>query len=70
MVKTLDEQTQMEEVIERLAARYPSLAPSTIVDVVGDLHARFDGARVRDFVPMFVERNARLALEELSVSYA
>jgi hypothetical protein len=30
------------------------------------LHVRFDGARVREFVPLFVERHARTALAELA----
>lgn len=69
MVKTLDERTQLAEVAERLAARYPAVPQATIGEVVDDLHARFNGARLREFVPMFVERNARRALDELSVSY-
>lgn len=70
MGKTLDEQAQLAEVIERLTASHPSLPPATVAEVVGELHARFNGARIREFVPLFVERNAHRALGELSVSYA
>lgn len=69
MVATLDEQTLLDEAVERLTDQYPSLAPSVVSEVVRELHATFAGARVRDFVPLFVERRARLALAELSVSY-
>ena len=45
-------------------------SPDVIAEVVDELHATFNGAPVRDYVPLFVERKARTALEELSVSYA
>jgi len=69
VVRSLDEQAVLGEVVERLAGRYPALPPGTVNDVVHDLHARFDGARIREFVPLFVERRAHSALAELSVSY-
>ena len=70
MVKAMDEQARLDEVVQRLAHCYPSLSPDTINEVVHDLHARFDGASIREFVPLFVERSALSALAELSVSYA
>ena len=70
MVKSKDEQAVLGEVVERLAGRYPTLPPDAINDVVHDLHARFDGAPIREFVPLFVERRAHSALTELSVSYS
>jgi hypothetical protein len=70
MVKAMDEQARLDEVVQRLANRYPSLSPDTINEVVHDLHSRFDGALIREFVPLFVERRAHSALAELSVSYA
>ncbi|MCX2933128.1 hypothetical protein ORI20_22925 [Mycobacterium sp. CVI_P3] len=69
MAKALDEQAQLGEVIERLALSYPTLSASTIAEVVGELHARFNGARIREYVPLFVERRAHTALTELNVSY-
>jgi hypothetical protein len=66
----MDEQAVLGEVVQRLAGRYPTLPPEAINDVVHDVHARFDGARIREFVPLFVERRAHSALAELSVSYA
>jgi hypothetical protein len=70
MVKSLDERTQLAEIVERLCAAYPTVTPTTVAEVVNELHARFRGAPVREYIPLFVERDARLALDELSVSYA
>ena len=70
MVKAMDEQARLNEVVERLVESYSNLSPDTVGEVVHDLHARFDGAVIREFVPLFVERRAHSALAELSVSYA
>ncbi len=70
MVKVMDEQAQLGEVERRLALGYPTLPPATITEVVQELHARFNGARIREFVPLFVERRAHTALAEFDVSYA
>lgn len=69
VVNSLDEHAQLAEVIERLTVTYPTLSEATIAEVVQDLHARFNGARLRDYVPLFVERNAHRALTELAVPY-
>jgi hypothetical protein len=70
MVKAMDEQAQLKEVVDRLTGSYATLPPDTVAEVVHALHARFDGAPIREFVPLFVERSAHSALSELSVSYA
>ena len=64
---SIDEHAVLNEVVERLAGRYPTLPPNTVNDVVHDLHAGFDGAPIREFVPLLVERRAHTALSELSV---
>lgn len=69
MVISVHEQRQLDEVIERLTARYPAVPRSTVSEVVHDLHVAFAGARLREYVALFVERRASAALEELSVSY-
>lgn len=69
MAKNLDEQAQLAEVVHRLTSDYPTLSPAIVSEVVKDLHSRFNGARLREYIPMLVERNARTALSELSVSY-
>ncbi len=69
MIGVRDERHQLGEVVERLAVQYPSLSAATIAEVVQELHGRFNGARIREFVPLLVERHARTALTELSVDY-
>ena len=61
------------DVIERLIARFPTLALEHVVEVVQEEQNRMDGARVRDFIPLLVEHEAteRLRLEaapQLSVA--
>ena len=52
-------------VVDRLAARFPTLARDHIAEVVDEEHERLNGARVRDFIPLLVEHEAteRLRLE-------
>jgi hypothetical protein len=67
VVIELSEQTIVEQLVERLAQRYPGLPSETIVEVVRQHHARFDGRPVRDYIPLFVERRAHHQLAQLSV---
>jgi len=61
MVKT-DEATQIAEVIARVVATYPDHSAADITQVVQTLHAGFDNAKIREFVPLLVEREARTVL--------
>lgn len=63
----MDEHALLAEVVERVAGRYPTLPPGIVNDVVHDVYAKFDGAPVREFVPLLVEREALGALSEHSV---
>ncbi len=69
MIKIKDEQQLLGDAVQRLSAQYPSVSTATVAEVVHDPHARFTGAPIREFVPLFVERNASTALAELSVPY-
>lgn len=69
MFKQTDEQTQLRELAARLSARYPEVPAATVSEVVQDQHNRFRGAPIREFIPLFVERQAHTALTELSVPY-
>ena len=62
----MSEQTLVNEVISRLARKYPMVPATTISSIVRDLHAKFDGRPLREFIPLFVERNARIALTKLT----
>jgi hypothetical protein len=61
----LSEQTVIDQLVVRLTSRYPTISESTVASVVDDIHARFDGRPLRDFVPLLVERNAKNELERL-----
>ncbi|MFZ2173363.1 MAG: hypothetical protein WAW17_04895 [Rhodococcus sp. (in: high G+C Gram-positive bacteria)] len=54
-----DELLQVEKVIARLITRYPSISPADIEDAVRTIHKRFATGRIRDFVPLLVEKAAR-----------
>ena len=64
----LSEQTVIDQIVTRLTSRYPAISESTVATVVHDVHARYQDRPLRDFVPLFVERNARSELEQLGVT--
>lgn len=59
------EWTAIQHVVDRLKQSYPPVPPDTVTTVVHRNHARFDGRPVRDFVPLFVERDARQQLAKI-----
>jgi hypothetical protein len=59
------EHTIIEQLVERLAQKYPALPTETISAVVRQNHTRFDGRPVRDYVPLFVERGATQQLSRI-----
>jgi hypothetical protein len=61
----LSEQTVIEQLVVRLTSRYPAISQSTVATVVRDVHSRFEGRPLRDYIPLLVERNARSELEKL-----
>jgi len=61
----LSEQTVIEQLVARLTSRYPTISEATVSAVVREVHSRYDGRPLRDFVPLFVERNAKDELERL-----
>lgn len=62
-----EERVIIGDVERRLAKKYAGLPEDRIAAVVGDAYARFHSSRVRDFIPLLVERRAGEELEELSV---
>ena len=65
-----DELLQVEQVIERLMTRYPSVSPVDIEHAVRTVHKRFADCRIRDFVPLLVEKAARRDLADSTVPAA
>lgn len=67
MLTTTSEDTRIAEMVERLKSSYPTLSADTVVQVVDEMRAAFHGSRIREYVPLFIERRARSALTELAV---
>jgi hypothetical protein len=49
----------LRQVTQRLHERFPQVPATTVEATVALQFHRFDDSRIRDFVPIFVERNAR-----------
>lgn len=59
----IDEDEAAQDIIDRLATRFPHVPAQRIVDAVNEARHHFERARVRDFVPVLIEREARARLE-------
>ena len=57
-----DEDIAVEHVAERLADRYPGVPRERIDELVEKHREEFDGARVRDFVPVLIEHDVKQEL--------
>ncbi|MDH6292268.1 MULTISPECIES: three-helix bundle dimerization domain-containing protein [Rhodococcus] len=57
------EERDIDVVRTRLIQRYPDLDSGVIEDLIAAELGRFDGCRVRDFVPLLVERAAARTLD-------
>jgi len=60
------ERRLIDQVAGRLTTRFPGVDPVTVLCVVDEIYARYDGRPVRDYVPLFVERNAVTELNRLA----
>jgi len=58
----VDEAAQIAEVMARIAATYPDISSVDIERVVQTVHTGFDDAKVREFIPLLVERKVRTVL--------
>lgn len=70
MAAAPDEAAQIAEVIQRIRDANPEISAADVERAVRVIHAGFDGARVRDFVPLLVERKARTVLAHRQTSIA
>ncbi len=48
----------LAQVTSRLRARFPELSSAEVETTVARLFEEYSGSRIRDFVPIFVEREA------------
>ena len=58
----ISERASVDEVQTRLTGKYPHFSPDEIAATVARVYARFDRSRIRDYVPLLVERRARTEL--------
>jgi hypothetical protein len=56
----------ISEISDRLAVRFPSIPIGTIREAVSQAYDELSDARVRDFVEVLVEKQAKKALKQLS----
>lgn len=56
---------QVEQVVDRLQARFSHFPSQRVAEVVGEIYADFDDAKIRDFVPILLERSAADRLAHL-----
>jgi hypothetical protein len=60
------EQRSVDEVIDRLAGKYPEVDRAQIAEIVADEHHAFEGKPVRDFVPVLVEKSAKKRVKAIA----
>jgi hypothetical protein len=61
----LSEQQIIEQLAGRLVDSHAGLEPDHVARVVHEEYTRFEGRPIRDFIPLFVERNAKAELSKL-----
>jgi len=62
---TEDELRAVEQVVDRLSAKFSHMPAQRICEVVDQTYHEFDGAPIRDFVPIMVEKSAKDRLAHL-----
>jgi hypothetical protein len=67
MVLKESEIRALRSVVDRLSRRFPDHPRSLIEDVVAYEHSLFAEGRVRDYIPILVERAAKLRLGSSAV---
>jgi hypothetical protein len=63
-VDRAEEQRQIADVADRLIEAFPYVPDHVITETVAAAYHRFDQARIREFVPLFVERSCRVQFVE------
>lgn len=66
VISTDEEGQLIEQVIERLARKHPHIPRRDVSAVVLSAHNHFRGRKIRDFVPLLVERHAHEQLTSMT----
>jgi hypothetical protein len=69
-VSTVNVERELHHLIARLRQSHPELHEGEIRDIVAAASRELEGARLRQFVPLLVERSARAACRERSTRAA
>ena len=64
MEKANNEDAAMDHVVDRLTSQFPSVPAEDIETRVTQVHASFNEASVRDFVPVIVEHDVKEQLRD------
>jgi hypothetical protein len=59
----MGEETLLADVERRLINEFPQVSPVAVNTLIRQQHARFSASRVRNFVPLLVEKRARRELK-------
>jgi hypothetical protein len=57
--KGIDEDASFREITQRLTGKYSEVAPERVSAIIDEVRAELTGAKVRDFVPVLAEREAK-----------
>lgn len=57
------EETLLADIERRLVDEFPCVAPQAVNTLIRTGRARFETSRIRDFVPLLVEKRARRELK-------
>jgi hypothetical protein len=60
-----DEAVSIDRVVTELRERFPGVPRPVVERLVADRYRQFDGAPVRDYIPVMVRRSARESLASI-----
>lgn len=63
-----NEAQAIDELIHKLELDYPTASHQSVTELVSSVHARFEDAPIREFIPLLVERSARDVLEQAATA--
>jgi hypothetical protein len=58
----VSEETLLADIVRRLVDEFPHVSPMVVDTLIRKEHARFEASRIRDFVPLLVQKHARREL--------
>lgn len=62
MASETKEAAAIDDLVQRLAVKYPTIGTRRVHEIVIEAYASLTEAKVRDYVPVLVERAAKQAL--------